>query len=549
MLKFILIKCLILSFIVWGNAQTQTIEEERIIEKVEVTNVEVPVRVFFKGKPVQGLEKTDFKLFVNGKEKEIHGFFEYKKKLTMTQAPQLRQEPGNIPSSRLFLLIFNIYDYHLDVSNSLDIFFDKIFRANDRLMVITNRFFFDDRKISNPRQEKMKLKKVLQSETEETGKKIKILEQQLQSLIRSYKNHERFRQRSRGSSLQEADTQAFISGYSKLIKNFKGLDLNLSTNSYIKLARYLKAQKAEKWVLNFYQIGRFFKLKLNSGLLGSLLGIPSSDNKSWEYAKRFGPLFSTMKSYRTYDQLYEELEIKDTLPQEDLSKLFANTGATFHTILMEDFGAVRNDMAEDLTYIPVISDTYNLLKDISKETGGSFINSNKTEKFYKKITSTHDIFYMLTYVPGKGENNKKKKINVKVNNKKYRVYYDDGKRGSYFRKLMKKEQTEPFQIRIDNVDFNNNLLSFVVSNFKINEPGSDQPTVVKIPVRLQVFNRESESIFNGVEMFTIKDLKKSKVKLQIAFPKFSAGVYDVFIWVGDLLTGKNDLAVKVLKFL
>ena len=40
--------------------QSQEAKEERIIERVEVTNVAVTVRVFDKGKPVKGLKKKNF---------------------------------------------------------------------------------------------------------------------------------------------------------------------------------------------------------------------------------------------------------------------------------------------------------------------------------------------------------------------------------------------------------------------------------------------------------------------------------------------------------
>lgn len=64
-----------------GNAQPQHQQShEKIVEEVDVTNVEVAVRVFLKGEPIPGLKKEDFKLFVNGKEKGIHGFFENQKK-------------------------------------------------------------------------------------------------------------------------------------------------------------------------------------------------------------------------------------------------------------------------------------------------------------------------------------------------------------------------------------------------------------------------------------------------------------------------------------
>ena len=36
---------------------------EKIVEEVDVTNVEVAVRVFLKGEPIPGLKKEDFNIF------------------------------------------------------------------------------------------------------------------------------------------------------------------------------------------------------------------------------------------------------------------------------------------------------------------------------------------------------------------------------------------------------------------------------------------------------------------------------------------------------
>jgi hypothetical protein len=307
-----------------------------------------------------------------------------------------------------------------------------------------------------------------------------------------------------------------------LVWQFKSLYLTIDDTKYLQLAQYLKTQKAEKWVLSFYQVGRFFKPKLNSEFRKLLLG----DN--------------FLKAGQRYRELQEVLQVEETILDEDLSKMFADTGAAFHTILMEDRGGVQNDLAADLSYKPIISGSYNLLKKIAKKTGGTFMNSDKIEEFYGKITAGDDICYMLTYVPHKAEKGKKKKLKVTVKNKKYVVYYDDGKRGSYFREMMKKKRTEVPQIRIDHAAFDGRFLTFVVSDFKMAEQGA----ITKLPVRLQVFNHRSERLYDGVETFTIKDLKTNKVKLQVAFPKVPAGLYDVLIWVGDPLTGKNDLAIK-----
>jgi hypothetical protein len=173
------------------------------------------------------------------------------------------------------------------------------------------------------------------------------------------------------------------------------------------------------------------------------------------------------------------------------------------------------------------------------------MNSGKIEEFYGKITTRDDIGFMLTYVPQKGGKDKKKKLKVTVKNKNYIVFYDDGKRGSYFREMVKKKPTETPQIRIDHVAFNGRFLTFVVSGFKMVE----QEPITRLPVRLQVFNRRSQRIYDGVETFTIKNLKTNKVKLQVVFPNVPAGLYDVLIRVGDPLTGKNDLVIKEINIL
>jgi hypothetical protein len=510
-----------------GNAQQQHQQShDKIVEEVDVTNVEVAVRVFLKGEPIPGLKKKDFKLLVNGKEKEIHGFFENQKNL---------DESSNLP--RTFLLIVNICDYHLNIENALDTLFDKIIKPNDHIILITNNFFIEDRYMLSPREEKEKLKGILKIESGKIEQKLRILEQRMKSLMRLYKS------RQQVNNLGVVNSQDFIMDYTQLVREFKNLYLDMGTDKYIRLAHHLKTQKGEKWVLSFYQVGRFFKPKFGSPFFRSLLGTQATSSKT----------FGSFDAMRDYEKLREAVEPEDELPREDLVKLFSNTGSTFHTILMEHGKTMQNEMAADLSYVPIISDSYNLLKEISKRTGGSFINTNQFEKFYQKITINRDIYYILTFVPDKSDANKENKIKITINDKtkKYRISYSNLKRGSYFKKVEKKIQKEAPQIQIVRVTFRDKRLSFVVSNFKIKQTEPYNPaTITKLPVRIQVFNQNSQSLFDGVKMFefTAADLKgkKAKVRLQVDFPKIPPGSYDVFIWIGDPSTGKRDLAIKTI---
>ncbi|UCH93771.1 MAG: hypothetical protein JSV88_26370 [Candidatus Aminicenantes bacterium] len=528
--------CLVCLFLFYscipGYAQQHSQESrqphKKIIEEVEVTNVELAVRVFSKGIPVSGLEKKDFQLFVNGKEKEIHGFYETRKNL---------ETPANSP--RVFLLIVNICDYHLDIENALDPLFDRIIKPNDHIILITNNFFVEDRHIPNPQEEKEKLKGILQLEAGKARHKLRILEQRLKSLLRLFKS------RARHGNLDDTNAQDFVMDYIQLVQEFKNLYLDLGTDKYIRLAHHLKAQQGEKWVLSFYQVGRFFKPRFGSPFFKALFG--GTDTST---------VFGSFNAMQWYEKLRDAVEPGDYLPREDLAKLFTNTGATFHTILMEHGRTMQNELAADLSFVPIISDSYNLLKEISARTGGSFIDSNKFEKFYQKIAAD-DVYYVLTFVPDKEEAQKNNKIKITINDKtkKYRISYSNLKKGRYFEKAAEKVQkeTETPHVRVERVSFKDNCLSFVVTNFKIKENDSpDQPAITKLPVRIQVFDQKSQSLFDGVKMFELtgKDLEgqKAKVRLQIDFPGFPPGIYDVLIWVGDPLTGKRDLAIKAITF-
>jgi hypothetical protein len=507
------------------NEITPPISHKKIIEEIDVTHVEVPVRVFSGGKPVPGLKKSDFQLLVNGKETEIRGFYQSRKKI----------HPAAAAEPRLFVLMFNICDYQLEIEGVLDRFFHLVLRPHDRLILVTNHFFIDDTIILNPQEEKEKLEKILQLEKGRTEQELKKLELELKSMVRTYKyrvtQHEEFK---------EVDTQDFINNYMHLVRQFRSLYLDLSTEKYIRLARYLNAQTVERWVLTFYQIGWFYKPKFGSGLFKSILGV---DENSPD-------LFRSLESLRTYDRIQEIFEADDSLPQDDLFKLFAGTGAAFHTLPLEHIGTMPNEFAQDMNYVPVVSDTYKLLKKLSLKTGGLVSPANEIDAFYQRLLSSEDLHYVLTYVPEKKE--KQQKIKVIVKNRDCQVYYDNQKRGGYYRRILEKIRISIPQIKIHQVAYENQVLSFIVSNFKISTSSSDDARtaseMIKLPVRIQVFNQNSQSLFDGVQMFELNGAdmqgKEAKVRLQVDFPRLAPGDYNVFIWVGDLLTGKRDLAIK-----
>ena len=121
-----LIRCYIFVLIIFScDAQVpylladQEQEQERIVERITVTNVEVPVRVLYKGKPVTDLTKEDFEIYENKKKMKIHGFFIKRKKIDAAESIGNKELGKEIPS-RTFVLVFSITDFNDNVRKAID---------------------------------------------------------------------------------------------------------------------------------------------------------------------------------------------------------------------------------------------------------------------------------------------------------------------------------------------------------------------------------------------------------------------------------------------
>ena len=96
---------ILLSWLVAGVS----VAEERFSDLVEVTEVEVPVRVLVKGKPLAGLQVADFELYDEGQPQSIVGF---RVQESVRQQPQeLSSQPlvdlDQEPAGRRLLLLFD----------------------------------------------------------------------------------------------------------------------------------------------------------------------------------------------------------------------------------------------------------------------------------------------------------------------------------------------------------------------------------------------------------------------------------------------------------
>jgi len=541
----VLVLLVIFSSIYILSADEEQPGNKRVLEKVDVTNALITIRVYDKKKPVKGLKKSDFRIIENGEKKQINQCYMKRKQFRLEEEhgnPEGNRKPADSP--RLYVLIFNISDYRLNINEGIDYFFDRVLRPKDRLMLMTNRFFLSDHLVTDPQAEKKRVKKVIYLEMVRAKSNINEIEKTLQSyiddyrdflIVRNIRDDNEFQDssgRSIGGSTQTRNNpdnpdrmereaiSLFVSKYTNFVKETKKSFLHIPLRQYIGLAAYLKEQELEKWVLNFFQIPRFPQPDLNSDFMAKIRACGYS------------------MDVLTAIMLPEEAE------ENSIARLFVNTGATFHTLLMKYEGELFTDSLRNyLSYQPISSDSEAILRKISRMTGGKVIRSNKIFDLYNKISTREDIYYVLAYktdTPGTGN---RQKISVSIKNKTYRVVFDNRKRSGTFRraqnKILRSDKEKIQQIRLKNVIYRQGILKILVEQYKIDS--TLKPYTGHVQVRLQFLNSNAKVVLDKEK--TIKTPEPA-LYMAIKLSELGKGQFDVVILVKDLVTGMQDLAIQ-----
>jgi hypothetical protein len=486
-------------------------EHKRIREEVEVVNVEVPVRVFYKNKPVKGLKKEDFQLFLDGEEWEINGFYEVRKKLKGQSADQ---------APRLFVLVFNVSSpVGSDLESAMQVFFTQMIRPKDRLMVLTNNIFLKDHPVEDPGQELKKLKKILDMESKKIQFKLMSLETSLRYIASNLKLElQGSGRRDPGNSIRR-----FIDDYQNYFFEFKDVFFNPPEAQYLKVAEYLQGQQMEKWVLHFYEIPMFPQLKISGGTLYQVI------DAYYKLRRMPNPII-----YDIGPQLVKPGELDKIL---HIGKAFVNTGATFHTLLLKNSPA---KFFEEYDYRPVTVDSEHIFRQVTRMTYGKIMQTNNMEKFVKNVSDREDVYYMLTYVPKKDIKKSQIKVNV-IGRRKYRMVYDDQQRARYFRKIAQKVKEEIPQIRIKDVELKQGILSAGISGVLLTP--SEDGDIGKILLNIKLLTDKALLISSAQKAFKSK---MDSVPVKLRLPGLKAGNYQVIVEANDINSGRNDLVIEDL---
>jgi hypothetical protein len=317
----------------------------------------------------------------------------------------------------------------------------------------------------------------------------------------------------------------FFMNYRFILDDIRNQYLKFPAEQYIKIADYLNRQKCEKWVFNFFQIGHFPALDSFGRIYRDLqYYMYDSENRTLR-----------MEVNKLYMDFFHHLHEIDDLLVDDINRVFLNSGATFHTLLLKPTSPYFSD---DFKYEPISTETEATLRKIARMTGGCIVRSNKMEDFVKKITVKEDILYSLIYVPDTDESKKKRtKLKIKVKNKKYRAIYDDQKRLSRFRRLREWMHRENPNVEIERVSFKGSFLTVKLKNIMMVK--SEGETFGAVQAKIKILDKNLKVMADFEKSY--KGIKEEGI-FQTKLPPLPGGSYRVVLEVKDLFSLKNTFA-------
>lgn len=499
---------LVIFFYLLNLSLNLALGQKKLKEEVTVIAVEVPIRVIHKGQVVKNLTKEDFEIYENGVKQEITGFEIISRKISIPQGEKKVRS-----KKRLFILIFNIFDYFEEVGESIDYFFQNYFHQGDQLLILTEDRIFNIERgkmlseiIFNLKNTLKKYKSISSHITFQAYKDLRHRADRLLGILQNIVG---------GRYDKSWEILKFYDNYLRIWADYRKTYLTPNVDYYRSIIKRIKLMEGEKWAICFQQRELFPKLK-NEGRLdreittyvGSLV-----DRRQQMWARQI-----QSKQW----ELQRSFAISETFPTESLRDLFVEANITFHLLLLKSFHPL---VSQDFELGEVHQDYEACLKEISFSTGGYSILSNKVSEALEEATNNEDYYYILWFTPKEKQSIKNREIKVKVRKKGVKVIY---------RKHFPKKESPP--IAIADFKAGHRTIEFILLNYE--RIKIEEKLTGIADVKITLFDEDSNEVFSSKRTLS---LTKKEVHISISLNKVKSGNYFIIIDVVDKISNIKDV--------
>ncbi len=494
--------------------------QEKPQEEVTVIAVEVPVRVIHKGKVVKNLKKEDFEIYENGVKQEITAFEVHSRKISIPK--EISPEEMKIrPKRRLFILIFNIFDYNEAIGEGIDYFFQNVFQQGDQFLILTEDRILDIKRGNNLSEVILNLKETLKKfkiiSTQSTLKTFRDLRHESERLLGVLQGYER----SAFTPLDQAMIR-FFDNYQRTWADYRRQYLIPDLELYRSIIKRIKQREGERWAICFQQREMFPQLKKAGRLDNEIRNWVDSQVDSTAQVKARIVQAKQQKLESTFD-------VSRTFPADGLRDLFMEANITFHLILLK---SLRTVFSKDFELREIASGYEDCFRNISLSTGGSSVFSNKVSEALEEVKEKEDYYYLLVYSPKENQSDKKRDIEVKVKKSGVNVVY-----------LKHIPEKGAPLITITNFKAGKKNIKFSLINYKMTKIEGKLTGVADI--KITIFDENSNKVFD--EGKTLNLIKKETF-ISLNFNWLKSGSYFIIIQVIDKVSQETDVFSRDIKF-
>jgi len=490
-------------------------EQEKPREEVTVTAVEVPVRVFHKGQIVRNLKKEDFEVYENGVKQEITAFDVVSRKISIPQEERRAHQ-----KRRLFILIFNIFDYNEAVGEGIDYFFQNVFQEGDRFLILTEGRMLDierGKKLSEVILDlKETLKKYKLISNQYTLKAFRDISREADILLAMLRGLERS-----GFTPVDQAMIRFFDNYKRIWSDYRKQYLIPDLELYRSIIKRIKQMEGEKWAICFLQREMFPRLKKAGHL----------DNKISDWiGSQLDPVLQVKARLVQVRQqeLQRIFDVSQNFPADGLRDLFMEANVTFHLITLKSLRVV---FFQDFDLREVAQDYEDCFKKISLSTGGSSVFSNKVSEVLKEATETEDYYYLLVYSPDENQSKKKREIDVKVKKSGVNIFY-----------MKKVPEIGVPLLSITDFKAGKKTIKFSLINYKMTKIEKKLTGIADLKITL--FDESSNKVFE--EEKTLSFFKK-ETDISLKLDMLKSGSYFIIIQVTDRISQETDVFSSDIK--
>jgi VWFA-related protein len=342
-------------------------------------NIEVPVRVFTKGKFVEKLTIKDFEVYEEGVLQKIEALYLVKKSLIEREETEIEtKQAGKIfrpETSRAFILMFEMMDYFPEVRETLEYFFENVISPGDSIYVVTplktytyEKEFLDE----TPKEEVV-------------GQINKRLRKDIKSVAMEYK--------SMISDLQwlaRVDNPLKAEAADKIFENIRDYRY-FDDKKLMKFKDQLNEIEGQKYVFLFYQ--------------KQIIPLPPEFAADRE--KRI--FFNTKKIKQSYAD--SSININFIFLTKTKQRSLDMSGTSSSGLVMDDLSAKM----------------YGAFEEMAEATGGISDSSSNLAASFERAAISSENYYLLYYSPKDYKaDGEFRNVKVKIKGKNYRITHRAG---------------------------------------------------------------------------------------------------------------------------